>query len=218
MPATPSHRYALGVLSLLAALAAAGIGFYSTQNATGRIGGEMAVQKMLWLYYAIVLWLVLPGAILFDARASSPLRAAYGALFALMSLRAVVEGWMLYVSHNWSPWYGIGHDVLCMIVGGIGIVGVARTRNIPARVDRWLFVHLVVTVLAFLPEIYFAHYMLANFNTTGDAAIYFVPDDPGHREVLHVTWVVVAFFSLYLPVFLWRWILGAAGSRHTMRR
>jgi hypothetical protein len=207
----------VAVVSLLAAFAAAAIGFYFTQNASGRIGGEMAAQKMLWLYYAIVLWLLLPGAVLFDARASSQVRAAYAALFALMSLRAVVEAWMLYVSHNWSPWYGIGHDVACVLVVGFGAVQVARVGGIRSRVDRWLYAHLVVTVLAFVPEVYFAHYMLANFNTAGEAAIYFVPDDPAHREVLRVTWAVVAFFTLYLPVFFWGWILGAAGSRDTVR-
>jgi hypothetical protein len=154
----------------------------------------------------------------FDARASARMRSAFCALFGLMSLRAVVEAWMLYVAHNWSPWYGIGHDVLCALVLGIWIVRVARGADGHRRVDAWLGLHLVVTALAFVPEIYFAHYMLAHFNTAGEGAIYFVPDDPRHGEVLRVTWGVVSFLTVYLPVFLWGWLFGAAGSRHTMRR
>ncbi len=217
MRAAPNRKFVATLVALLVALAASGVAFFLTQNASGRIGGEMAVQKMLWLFYAVVLWLVLPGAVLFDARASSQVRTAYATLFALMSLRAVVEAWMLYVTHNWSPWYGIGHDVACVLVVGLGMVRVARAGGHRGRIDRWLYAHLGITVLAFVPEIYFAQYMLANFNTAGEAAIYFVPDDPAHRVVLRVTWTVVAFFTVYLPVFFWGWIFGAAESRDTVR-
>lgn len=216
--AAPTRCYVVSVLGLLAVMAAGGIAFFLTQNGSGRIGGEMAPQKMLWLFYAIVLWLVLPGAVVFDRRASPPIRAAYCALFALMVLRAIAEGWMLYVSRNWSPWYGIGHDVVCMVVGLVAAVSVARSAGIRRSVDRWLYANLVVTLLAFVPEIHFAHYMVGNFNTAGEAAIYFVPDDARHREVLGMTSALVTFLTLYLPVFIWGWLVGAAGSKDTKRR
>lgn len=218
MQAAPSRLFVVSVVAVVAGSTACGIAFFLTQNGSGRIGGEMAPQKMLWLFYAIVLWLVLPGAVVFDRRASTSIRGAYQALFALMVLRAIVECWMLYVSRNWSPWYGIGHDVACMFVVLAGLVRVARSDGVRSGVDRWLYVHLVVTLLAFVPEIHFAHYMVRNFNTAGEAAIYFVPDDAKHREVLGVTSAVVMGLTLYLPVFMWGWLVGAAGSKDKKRR
>lgn len=201
-----------GVLGALGVLVAAAVVFYATQNTGARIGGEIAPQKMLWLLHAVFLWLVLPLAIACDARADRGIRAVFLALFVLMALRGAIEMWMLYVSHNWSPWYGIAHDLLCLSVLLVGLQRALRLRAGAAATDRWLLVHLAVTAAAFLPEIYFAHYMAENFNTAGEAAIYFVPDDPRHATVLRVTTGAVAALSLYLPVFLWRW-LGDCGRR-----
>jgi hypothetical protein len=50
--------------------------------------------------------------------------------------------------------------------------------------------------------------MQAHFTTTGDAAIYFVPDDPRYSDVLTVTTCVVVFLSVYLPFFLSQWLHG----------
>lgn len=200
----------------LALLAGAALAFYFTQNGSGRIGGEIAPQKMLWLLHAVILWLVLPLAIALDRRADPGLRLTFVALFVLMALRGLIEMWMLYVSRNWSPWYGIAHDSLCLLVLGAGFVRAAAVGR-QGRVNGWLYAHLAITAAAFVPEIYFAHYMAAHFNTAGEAAIYFVPDDPRHRQVLLVTAAVVSFLTAYLPVFIWGWLFGSSGSKHTAR-
>lgn len=205
----------IGVLVCLALLGAAAVAFYRTQNGGGRVGGEIAPQKMLWLLYAVILWIVLPLAIALDRRAHPALKSAFLALFALMALRGGIEMWMLYVSRNWSPWYGIAHDVLCVLVLGVGLVRSATQRAYRGRCISWLYVHLAVTAAAFLPEIYFAHFMATHFNTAGEAAIYFVPDDPQYREVLRVTSILVLALTVYLPVFLWGWLFGSAGSKRT---
>jgi len=124
---------------------------------------------------------------------------------------------MLYVARSWSPWYGIAHDAGCVIAIVFCMVPIARSHGLGGRANAWLLGHLFVTTVAFLPEIYFAHYMLGNFNTTGEGAIYFVPNDERHGVVLGVTTVLVTFVSLYLPVFLWGWLFGSAGSKHSRR-
>jgi len=213
-----SNPLACAVLLSLAALGVAAGVFYGTQNAAGRIGGAISPQKMMWLVYALALWGVIPLAIALDRRGSVCLRQAFGALFALMLLRAPVELWMLYVSRNWSPWYGIAHDLVCTGVLLIFMLQAWRGRLWRTAPNGWLAVHLAVTTAAFAAEIYFAHYMTRHFVTAGDAAIYFVPADARYSEVLRVTAVVVVGLSLYLPLFLWGWLFGASGSKRTQPR
>lgn len=219
MPRFVSRRgLASGLILVLSALALGAVFFYGSQNSSGRIGGAIAPQKMLWLLYAIVLWGVLPLAILLDLRADALLRKAFAVLLLLMLPRLPVELWMLYVTHNWSPWYGIAHDVACFLPLTVLIAFCWQRQTWRAAPNGWLFAHLVVTTAAFAPEVYFAHFMLRHFNTAGEAAIYFVPDDPSYAEVLWVTTVVVALLSIYLPLFLRGWLFGPAGSKHTSQQ
>jgi hypothetical protein len=173
--------------------------FWIVQNSVQPVGGAMAFQKALWLADAVVLWMVLPIFIARDSRIGIQTRHAFRALLILMALRAVIELWMLYVTLNWSPWYGIAHDVLCMVV----LLGYL-VRWAPAIAPLWR-AHLAATALAFVPEIYFAWYMQHHFNTQGSAAVYFVPDEPAHAFALNLTWVAVVCFTPYIFLFLFRW-------------
>jgi hypothetical protein len=189
----------------LGAVAAAAVVFYLAQNTLRPVGGEIAPSKLSWLSGAILLWGVLPWLLLADARLGMPLRRAYAVLAGLMLARAAVEGWMLYVTLNWSPWYGIAHDAACMAA----LLGLAA-RIAPARaLERLAWRHLYVSAAFFAPEIYFAGYMLANFDTQGAAAIYFVPGHPDHAIVLWITTATVVCLAAYLAVFLHRWIPGS---------
>lgn len=186
-----------------AALALAAAVFYQAQNMLRPVGGDISVVKLLWLGGAILLWGVLPLLLLADPRLGLRLRGAFMVLAALMLARAAVEGWMLYVTLNWSPWYGIAHDVLCAAVL-LAFAARVRPRN---AVEGAVRMHLWVTAAFFAPEMYFAWYMQAHFVTQGEAAIYFVPDEAAYADVLTATTVAVICLALYLPFFLGRWIL-----------
>jgi hypothetical protein len=202
----------------IAVLAVASWYFYQAQNTADRIGGAMAPQKLFWLGYAILLWVVLPLAIALDRRVAKSLRNAFAALFLLMLVRGLIELWMLYVTLNWSPWYGIAHDLLCMAVLISFTMVVYRRERWRDSPDALIMMHLLVTTAAFVPEIYFAHYMTINFNTTGTDAIYFVPDEERFRDVLAWTTRVVVFLSIYLPFFLWRWLVGTSDGASAQPR
>jgi hypothetical protein len=183
-------------------LALAATAFYQFQNAAKPIGGDISLVKLVWLAYAIFVWLVLPLLFAFDARCEEHLRQGFAALALLMLVRGVVEGWMLYISLNWSPWYGIAHDVACAAVL-LFAWAQAAPRN---ALEKLVRTHTLVTAAFFLPEIFFAWYMLTHFTTQGASAVYFVPDDPRYALVLRVTLVTVVCLSVYLPSFLYRWI------------
>jgi hypothetical protein len=183
--------------------AAAAAAFYVAQNTLRPVGGEIALVKLLWLAGAVLLWGVLPPLLASDARLGLPMRRAFATLCVLMLARAAVEGWMLYVSLTWSPWYGIAYNVLCAVVLLVLAVRIVP-RNGLERVARR---HLVVSAAFFAPETYFAGYMLSRFVTRGEAAVYFVPADASHARVLLHTAIVVVCLVGYLAMFLRRWLV-----------
>lgn len=200
------RRATWAALGLTAAAAAT---FYVAQNTLRPIGGEIALVKLLWLAGAVLLWGVLPPLLAADARLGPSLRRAFAALCALMLARAAIEGWMLYVSLTWSPWYGIAHNVLCVVVLLVFAVRIAP-RNGLERVARR---HLAVSAAFFVPETYFAGYMLSNFDTRGEAAVYFVPAGASHARVLLLTAIIVVCLIGYLAIFLRRWLV-ASGNQN----
>ena len=200
------RRLIVAVWSTIAALLVAALVFFWAQNHFRPVGGDISWPKLCWLSYAVLLWFAVPVLIAADPRLSPSWRLPFVILALLMLARGGVELWMLYVARNWSPWYGIGHDFVCMLM--LALFTLSRAPR--TAIERTVFVHLIVTAAMFLPEIYFAWYMQAHFTTTGDGAIYFVPDDPRYRDVLRVTTAVVVFLTAYMPVFLFRWLHGTS--------
>jgi len=186
----------------LGLVAAAGAAFYLVQNTFHPVGGQIALVKMLWLAGAVFLWGVLPLLLIGDVRLGPALRSAFAALAVLMLARATIEGWMLYASLDWSPWYGMGHNAVCAAVL-LACAARCRPRNALERLGRQ---HLLASAAFFVPETYFAWYMLTHFVTRGDQAVYFVPGDPSHVQVLTVTAVAVVLLTAYLARFLRRWM------------
>ncbi len=197
----------LATLILTAGIAGCGLGFNLLQNRVGIIGGKIALPKLVWLSFAVLFWLGFPLLIALDSRTPHYLQYAFGTLFASMATRGAIELWMLYISKNWSPAYGIAHDVLC--VGGLAFflslawIGGEARASVAAMV---LAIHGLVTMVMFVPEIYFAWYMRRTFHTKGGGAIYFVPDEERHRRVLGITTCVNVCLTVYLPIFIFLWL------------
>ncbi len=206
------HRAVLTVLLFLLGLTMA---FYLTQNHTGLIGGDIALSKAVWLALAILFWLLLPGLILMDARTVGASRSPFAWLLGLMAARGVIEGLMLYVYNNWSPLYGMAHDLVCAsVVSLLSWRLMRRQTHRPSIAVRRLGLHAMLTAAMFLPEMYYAWYMRANFHTQGSHAIYFVPDNGQHAVVLGITTLVNVLLIVYLFWFVPRWLHDKTPSDH----
>ncbi len=181
----------------LVALAMLTILFGYGQNHLGNTGGHIALPKLLWLMTAIWAWYIQPILLLTDARVEGVARLGVKALLVLMGIRAVVEGVMLYGTHNWSPVYGIVFNVCVMLLLGW----------VAWRIQGILAMHMLALLLMFVPECGFALYMKIQFITDGDTPIYFVPDDPRYQLILRFTWAAVlaawAWQSYFLRYWLW---------------
>lgn len=198
------QRLRFVALASVAAMAVAAIVFHMLQNRLSLTGGGIAWPKSLWLGCAILYWLVLPALLAADTRLRPAWRMPFAALLTLMGLRGLIELWMLYVSHNWSPFYGIAHDLLCLVT----LWGLALRAALGGGVHKTALVHAIATGLLFIPEMYFAWYMQAHFQTKGENPLYFVPDDAAHAHVLALTTAADAAAVLYLPAFLYAWLHG----------
>ena len=184
------------------ALYAAALLFWWMQNTLHLVGGAVALQKALWLATALILWLILPMFIALDSRLHGFVRSAFALLLTLMAARGMAELPMLYLWHNWSPWYGITHDAACMLALAWAYLRVAMT---PVNGKPLWLTHIGATFAAFVPEIYFAWYMQAHFHNQGGNAIYYVPDDPAHVLALNITTTAVVCFGAWIFLFLYRW-------------
>ena len=204
------RRLRVVALWCVASITVAALAFHFLQNRMALTGGGIAWPKTAWLGFTILFWFVLPALLTSDARLTAAWRLPFAVLLVLMGLRGVIELWMLYVSHNWSPFYGIAHDITCLVaLWWFTLRAAASARSLwQPGLQRTAFVHALATGLLFIPEIYFAWYMQANFRTQGADPLYFVPDDAAHARVLAVTTAVDAAALLYLPGFLYAWLHG----------
>ena len=192
----------IGFGIILGGLALFASAFYSLQNSGVFPGGQVAAIKLAWLMCAILFWYLLPGLMLLDGRLQPAVRRALLVLLASMMVRGVVELIMMYVSNNWHPWIGIGHDSFMFL-----LMLVIAMRVFPGA-DRLYAGFLAVATMMFVPEAGFAWYMLVNASDPG-SVVYFVPDDPEHGRIMIVTAACVATLMVYLVFFTRQWLYGS---------
>jgi hypothetical protein len=187
------------VFAIIVFLAA---GFYTVQNAGHLHGGGIALPKLIWLSYAILFWFCMPLLFILDKRIGVGWKTIYSVFLVNMLLRAVIELVMMYAYRNWSPYYGIAHDVFSMML----LVSLLLAYRNHVKADIFFGFFLTI-LLMFVVEIAFVLYMLANLIESG-SAVYFVPDSDRHGFILKITWLVVFALTAYLFMFTRRWFRG----------
>jgi len=175
--------------------------FYALQNQGGLPGGGIALVKLCWLFLVIFCWFIIPLLLLFDCL-SPLLKVAISVFLSSMVLRAVVELVMMFGTHNWHPHYGIGHDVLMVLLSlFLGFFVFKQSRLIA--------IYLFVMAILFTIESGFAWYMLHNVQSkTG--VIFYVPADQAHQKILTVTLIIVIALLAYIMFFIRKWLYGAS--------
>lgn len=173
-------------------------GLYWLQNVAGVLGGAVAPAKALWLSLALIFWFVMPALMAADARLNSHERRLFGLFFVFMLVRGVIELWMLYISNNWHPYYGITHNLICLLLLGGLLIRSCSTYRLGVRLLSLVLISMLIA------ETYFAWYFLNAFATAG-TEIFFVPDDPAFAVVLRVTWIMVIFVGASATCLSMRW-------------
>ena len=175
---SPHTRVLLAVLAL--ACAGAALFFRRAQNAKGALGGRISGPKVAWLFYAVFLWFLVCPLVALDTAVPVEARVVLGAFAALMWLRGAAELFMLYVTKNWRPPYGVAHDVACiaLVLGGL-VWGRARWQGPLDTVDAWALALVGLVLVSLFVEVAYAalFFHAVEGRTTGDEGIWFADQE-----------------------------------------
>ncbi|HEX8819897.1 MAG TPA: hypothetical protein VF794_08245 [Archangium sp.] len=179
------------ILVLLGLSVLLGILFHGRQNVRKARGGRISPPKLAWLFYAIFLWFLLCPLVSLDTSIHPHLRMVLGAFGAFMWVRGVAELYMLYVSYNWKPPYGIGHDVLCILLVLCGVSWFRLNHEGPlSRMDVWALSLLALVLVSLLVEVMYAtlFFQAVEGHTTGDDGIWFADEEQARfRRINRIT-------------------------------
>ena len=181
-----------------------GAAFRARQNKGDIVGGDISWPKSLWLAYTVTSWFVLPllilgvlsGGSLGDAVSTWPstLLLVYAGHLLSWWVRGPLELLMIYKWFNWSPRYGIAHDLAHT---GFLVLTIA-IAFLNGEISDWFAtsnsaiaaLYIFVTVLLTLAETLFA-FLFLNARTKGEDLLYFASDEPRWRMINRITTTVV---------------------------
>lgn len=201
--------------------AGAGALFRSRQNKGDIVGGAISWPKALWLAYTVLTWFLLPiiyillGLCVGELAKPWPPTLWVAFIGHLLSwwVRGPLELFMIYKWFNWSPRYGITHDLvhagfLAAVFGAAFLNGEIEFwySSMPTALAALL---MFVTFFMTMAEALFAFLFLFE-RTTGEDLLYFASDDPRWQMINRITATVVTIAYLHLlfqSLLLVKWIL-----------
>lgn len=185
------------LLALVVVVCAIGLSFYLRQNRARTLGGRISRAKAAWLTFAVLFWLGVCPLLAFEPSLPLRWRIVLGVFGAQFWLRGLAELWMLYVSKNWRPPYGIGHDLFSLVLVVVMTLGYgAFPLDAPNVVGLAVTSILVISLVA---ETYYAwvFFGLVEGRTTGDDGVWFADqEDPRFVRVNRLT------AAVNVPLFL----------------
>jgi hypothetical protein len=160
--------------------------FNFRQNKVNHVGGQISWPKSFWLIYTIVSWFFIPITFLY-----LPLPQDYRVffIFHLVSFwsRGLIELVMIYRFFNWSPRYGIAHD-LFHLTGLLFLL----PKSIPlVQLDSLLlfsFIFMLILIVGVFFETIFAYWFL-KIRGEKEHKIYFAANTKEWRKVNQVTFL-----------------------------
>ena len=190
-----------------ATIVMSGVGmlFYINQNRAGKMGGKIAPAKMAWLIYVVYLWFVLCPLMLLHPYLQLPIADLVWFASGTMWIRGIIELFMMYVSKNWKPPYGIAHDIFSFLGMLVGFYLISQKTIQYQQIDIWVMVLLGVIAFTFLVETVYAtvFYRLVGGHTVGEDAVWFAEqNNPKFKQIVRWTAIINVPLYLFLIVFL----------------
>ena len=167
-------------LVLLAVCAVLAVRFHRKQNAQGARGGGISGPKVAWLFYAVYLWFLFCPLVALDAAVHPALRTVLGLFAACMWVRGLAELYMLYVAKNWRPPYGVGHDVVCILLVLVSLAFQRELLGGPLMpVDVWGLALVALVLVTLVVEVVYASlfFHAVEGATTGEEGIWFADEE-----------------------------------------
>jgi hypothetical protein len=201
------------LLGTVPVMAAFGVRFHRRQNG-GALGGAISGAKAYWLSFAIWFWFVVCPTVAFDGVVAPPLALALGAYGVFMWIRGAAEMFMLYVTKNWRPPIGIGHDVLCiLLVAGLLAMNATALMALSRPIDLWALGLCLTVLVSLVVEIHHAYsfFHAVKGMTTGDDGVWFADDHNAvFRKINRNTFRWNVILSVVVGAFVLRYVAGGA--------
>jgi hypothetical protein len=195
-----SNNYKTLFIGLLVLLFVGGGYYFITIQNSGQLpGGNIALVKLLWLGLIIFFWFLSPILLLINGTKNHKEKLIIIVHLCNVWGRGIIELYMIYVSYSWQHAYGIGHDFISIFL----LLSLLMLYSI--KLSKMIKNYLFILSFTFFIEAIFALYMHSNVsNETG--LVYFVPDSVEFSSILYATWIAVIALSLYMVVFIKKWI------------
>jgi len=196
------------ILIVLAPILALGAGcfFWRRQNVGQTVGGAISFPKALWLSYTVTAWFFLPFVFLPHPELTREPRLLLALHLLSWWIRGPLELLMIYRWFNWSPRYGIAHDILHAAMLATGLV-LFKHALFLHPVNQLAALFLTVTLLATLAETFFA-WLFLSIRGHEDHKVYFANNDPKWRINNRVTamMVVIVYGHLFFQAIKGAWL------------
>jgi len=187
------------IATLFSVFVIAGSLFFWQQNSGNLSGGDIALPKLYWLALVIFYWYVAPALLLLGDNVNATERLVLKIHSVNVWSRALIELCMMYITHNWHPYYGIAHDIFSVLM----LVFLLSTYY--KVMSSYLLYFMVMLVAVFLLETVFASYMVTQVQSS-QGVVYFVPSTSEHSLILIATWFSVIGLLYYLIYFFRGWL------------
>ncbi len=165
------------------------IWFYKRQNQGAFTGGAISWPKAFWLYHAVFSWYFVPLVYASHPEVDIVLKCILVGHTVIWWIRAPIELVMIYKTYNWSPRYGIVHDILHCFLLFVAILVSVKIWE-PTLINAMAFAYLGVTVVMLCFETSFAALFL-NVRGHEDHKIYYAADEPKWRFINRLTTVAL---------------------------
>ena len=176
------------------------IWFHQKQNSKSAwTGGPISWPKAMWLSYTVQTWFLMSVGLLFLPELSAYWHLCLVFHVASWWIRGPVELVMIYKFLNWSPKYGITHD-LFHALGLIILVFLAIQNNgVSQNSDLIAFAFSVVTIVLTFFEVLFAYlFKKIRSHAEMEAHIYYASTEPKWKNVNRITLLAVCIALSHL--------------------
>jgi hypothetical protein len=180
------------------------IGYHLRQNGKSVLGGNISVAKSFWLGYAfyhyfiysfILYWFIFP----------SELKQLMLMITIWFYFRMLAQGVMMFVLKNWSPKYGISHNILSSILIFSCIIyqGINYSKYDSSEILMVLLFLFNLLLIAIVDTIYARKFFnIIGNRTKGDQAIWYASNDERYSQINMLTIRNNYFFVLYSLVLI----------------
>jgi hypothetical protein len=179
-----------------------GFGLYRRQNQGHKLGGPISPAKALWLYWTVSVWFFIIPMLLYFWHWPPVIKQPLLFLTISMWVRGVIEIFMLFVSRNWIPPYGIGHNLFTL--ASMSLLFARNTESLRA-VSFSSLVFLISMMISLLVESYYARsfFKLVQSKTMGEDGLWYAHEkDPIFKKILFLTKMWNLFFYGIIIFFL----------------